>query len=124
MHVTVADHAEKFPRDFEIVGMKDALRDGEAGTRFVRQTVTAAGNDCGDQTGKRTENRNGKDVAFGDFQGAVAAHGAGVAVESAPGVHAADAAARGLIFEVEIGQAWEIDAIQRDVRLIMWIASD
>ena len=121
MHVAVANHAEEFSRHFEIVGVKDAISDGETGVRLVRQAVTRAGNDRGDQTGERTENRNGEDVALGDFQRAVTAHSTGVAVERRPGVHAAHAATRGLIFEIEIGQAREIDAVQRHVRLIMRI---
>src|SRR5205807_7672163 len=64
VHVAVADHAEKFSRHFEIVGVKYAISDDETGVRLVRQAVTRPGNDRGNQTGEWTENRNGEDVAL------------------------------------------------------------
>ena len=86
----------------------------KAGVRLVRQAVARAGNNRGEQSGERTENRNGKDVALGHFRASLAAHAAGVAAQAGPIVGPAQAATRGFVFEIEIGHAREIDALERE----------
>ena len=49
MDVSVSDHSEKFSGNFEIVGVNDAVLDGEGGFCLAREAVSSARNDGGDQ---------------------------------------------------------------------------
>jgi hypothetical protein len=118
MDVAVTDHAEEFAGYFEIVGVDDAVLDRQGGLGRFRDAVTGSGNDRGSQLGERTEDRDGKDVAFGHVRDAVALHGAGVAADTGPLVGAAQFSFCRLVFEIEIGEAGEIDPVEREVRMI------
>ena len=45
MDVAVTEHTEKRASGFEILGMNDAVLDGEFGVRLVGNTVSASGHD-------------------------------------------------------------------------------
>src|SRR5213078_2895433 len=76
MDIAMTQHAKEGAVCVEIVGMNGSLIDLEVCTRFVRDAVSAAGKNPVQNSGERPKNRDGEDIAVGDFHLSTAAHGA------------------------------------------------
>src|SRR5438045_1641702 len=109
MYIAMTQHAKERAVCVEIVGMNRSLIDLEVCTRFVRDAVSAAGKDPVQNSGERPKNRDGEDIAVGDFHLSTAAHGARIAAEPGEIVRAAEQAERCLVVVVQVSQQREID---------------
>jgi len=79
MNIATTQHAEKFPRSLEVVGVNDPILDGEVGGGFPRDAVTCARNDGVEDGGQGPEHRYRENVAISHFDVSMAAHGARIA---------------------------------------------
>src|SRR4029450_8052954 len=74
MNVAVAEHTKEGASGFEILGVNDAVLDGEFGVCFVRDAVSAPGNDVVQNSCKRAKNRYAEPVPVAYFNLSAASH--------------------------------------------------
>ena len=123
MGVALSHHAEGAAIDAKIRGADNAIFDRERHIPFSRDPITDARHDLVENVRKRAKERDGKDIAIAHFHLALAVHRPRVAPDSRPFVAAIHQSHRRFVFEIEIGQFWKIDVIdrhRRPIRLVVF----
>src|SRR5947207_2767515 len=118
MNVAIAQQPKKPSRGIEIFRVNDPVLDRETGVGRMGNAVTRSGNNSVQDSGERTKNRNGKDVALRYFNLPPALHQSRIGADAAEIIRAAERALRCLIAIIQISQTRKIRSRDRDPGLI------
>src|SRR5437870_2975697 len=123
MNISVPQHAKEAPSSLEIVGMNNSVLDLEVGARFVRDAISAAGDNEVQNSRKRPENRDCENIAVVHFHFSMATHRARIAAQPGKIIRAVQEAVRRLVVVVQISQERKIDVAHRDTCVVTGIVS-
>src|SRR6266446_10984143 len=113
MGVALPNHAKGAAIHVKIRGADDAIFDCKRHVCFSRDPITHARHDLVENVRKRAKERDGKDIAIAHLYLALAVHRPRLASDSGPFVAANHQSHRRFVLEIEIGQFWKIDVIDR-----------
>ena len=119
----MADHSEQAAIDMEIRCANNAISHGEACARFARNVIADSRQHFVQKIRQRPKNWNGEDVAVANFNLALAVYRTCITPDTGPFEMAIHETLGRPVFEIEIGQAGEIDPLNGDVCAITLVFS-
>src|SRR5947209_12654731 len=101
--------------------MDRSILNRETGLGIAGDAVSEAGNDRAEQSRERSEHRNGKNIAVGDVDLAAPLHQSRIVAYAGEIVDAAQLPMSCFVTPIKIGQTWEIERVDRQLRCITLI---